>query len=70
MRESKDDKALRYLVEGRIIVTTVSKPIVRATARGDGAIYRITHTAAGWSCNCPARSQCAHIKAVGHVTAP
>lgn len=68
MRESRGDKARRYLIEGRIIITHVNRPVIRATARGDGALYRVSHSQTGWTCNCPARSTCAHITAVGMVT--
>lgn len=38
-----------------------------ATCRGDGTAYSLGHDHAGWYCNCPARTRCAHLYALGLV---
>jgi len=67
-RENAETKARRYLTEGRITVIRVAGDEVRATARGDGRIYRCGHVAGkggGWFCTCPARTdRCAHLEAL------
>lgn len=69
-RESAATKARRYLVEGRVVVEVVGTGHLLATVRGDGALHRVTYGRGGWLCACPARSRCAHLLAVGLVTAP
>lgn len=69
-RESADVKARRYLVEGRVIVTRVIPGAVDAKVRGGGAVWSVKYRRGGWSCDCPARGRCAHLAAVGLVTAP
>lgn len=68
-RENAEAKGRRYLVEGRLMVTTLDHEHVTATARGSGHLYRCGHNAAdGWWCTCPARSRCAHLVALQLVT--
>ena len=68
-RENAQTKAMRYLVEGRIIIRFVDGERVLARVRGR-AVYDVEHQAgSGWSCSCPARGRCAHILAVSHVVA-
>ena len=70
-RENARSKATRYLIEGRIVITAVAPAHVTAIARGDGTLHRVTwhpHRG-GWSCTCPARSDCAHLLAVRRVVA-
>ena len=69
-RESAATKAVRYLSEGRLIVTEVSKRRVRAYCRGGGALYSVSWDARGWRCDCPALTECAHLKALKMVVAP
>jgi uncharacterized Zn finger protein len=69
-RESVDDKAKRYLAEGRVLVERVADDEVSATVRGGGDLYRVSHQRGGWDCSCPARTRCAHLVAVGRITAP
>ncbi len=69
MRENAQDKARRYLAEGRLIVRRVDGPYVLAYVRGDGVLHRVeTHAEIG-TCTCPARGRCSHLYAVGLVTA-
>lgn len=70
MRESADLKARRYLAEGRLVVTRVDQRWIVASVRGDGEVYRSTWHRGTWSCTCPARGRCAHLLALGLVTAP
>jgi uncharacterized Zn finger protein len=65
-RELIDDKARRYLVEGRLRVTHVTNNRVSATCRGR-ASYALGRTNDHWWCECPARVRCAHIVALQHV---
>lgn len=61
-------KAAQYLAAGRVVLHRVDDDTVAATVRGDGATYQTGWTRrAGWSCTCPARSRCAHLRAVGLV---
>jgi hypothetical protein len=70
MRENARAKGLRYLTEGCVIVNAVAGPIVRATCRGEGAVYHLGHDPGTWWCDCPARGRCAHLTALMTVTAP
>lgn len=69
MRENATTKAHRYLTEGRLIVTTVVGNQATATCRGDGAIYQLEVHGDTATCTCPAKGRCAHLIALGHVTA-
>lgn len=68
------DKARRLLIEGRLIVekVEVDRGMVYATCRGDsGAVYQLGFDPRGqgeWRCNCKARTECAHLKALKLVT--
>lgn len=69
-RENAADKARRYLVEGRVIITAAGPGYVRARVRGDGAVHQVHDDSRGRICDCPARGLCAHLLAVGLVSAP
>jgi hypothetical protein len=67
-RENAEQRSIRYLIEGRISVDLVERDRVRALARGDGKVYRLGwDRTGGWWCECPARTRCAHLLAVGRV---
>jgi hypothetical protein len=70
MRENVDTKARRYLTEGRvrILLCNEESGVVDAEVRGNGAVYAVNHDKAGWSCDCAARTECAHIAALKCVT--
>jgi hypothetical protein len=69
-KETVSAKAHRYLVEGRVIITLAVPGRVRATVRGDAEVHQVGYERGGWQCSCPARGRCAHLLAVGLVTAP
>jgi hypothetical protein len=68
-RENAPTRALRFLVEGRLMIRHVGLDLVDACVRGDsGVLRRVTFDPSGWSCTCPARSdRCAHVLAVKTV---
>lgn len=69
MSETIGEKASRYLVEGRLIVTRVDEERIAARCRGAGAVYLLGFDGPdGWWCSCPARHACAHVLALQLVT--
>lgn len=70
-REGSQQKARRYLLEGRIMVRSVGPAGVRANARGQGHVYAVAYEAGGgWTCTCAARTaKCCHIRAIQLVVA-
>jgi uncharacterized Zn finger protein len=70
-REAATAKGRTYLTEGRLVVTRCATNKVRATCRGDGAIYDLGFDRGEWWCTCPARTdRCAHLVALRLCTAP
>jgi len=68
-RESAATKGRRYLTEGRVVIEVVGPGHVSAVIRGEGAIYRTMYSRGAWWCSCPARRDCAHIRALKLVVA-
>ena len=69
-RENAAGKARRYLLEGRVVLLTVTTDTVAAVVRGDAALHRVDHDPRrGWRCSCPAIGRCSHLLAVGLVVA-
>jgi uncharacterized Zn finger protein len=66
-RENAADKAHRYLVEGRVAVTSVAPGDVDAIVRGDGQFHTVTYRHGMWNCTCPARGACSHLLAIRSV---
>lgn len=62
-------KGLRYLVSGRVSIVRVDERGILAYVRGDGHRWTVLHEYGAWSCDCPARSACAHLHAVRQVVA-
>lgn len=67
------DKSRRLLIEGRLTVEKVdiNHGMVYATCKGDsGSVYQLgwDPNALEWRCSCPARSTCAHLRALQLVT--
>ena len=48
----------------RLLVRSVGPEAIRATCRGNGAIYRLGYERGGWYCDCPALGRCAHLVAL------
>ncbi len=71
-REPVEEKARRYLAEGRLTVGHVDAAgVVLAVCRGESGEYALAHTLDdGWTCDCPARRDCAHLAALRLVTRP
>ena len=68
-RENFHEKAVRYLGEARLQVRMIDAAEIRATCRGDsGELYEVAYRRGGWSCDCPARTRCAHLQALMLVT--
>ena len=69
-RESIDDKARRYLGEGRLVVTHVLGDHVAAVCEGETDAYELGYTTGrGWWCSCPVRTdRCCHLAALWLVT--
>lgn len=70
-RETMDEKALRYVAEGRVRLLRVEADALDATVQGGRARpYVVTHRAGpGWRCTCIAVSvRCSHMVAVSMVT--
>jgi hypothetical protein len=69
-RENVQVKARRYLGEGRLRVLDVDEygGTALGECRGAGALYTVSRNEAGWRCDCPARSTCAHVVALQLVT--
>jgi len=68
-RETIEQKAARYLAEGRLTVRTRSGQAVEAVCEG-GERYELGHAPdGGWWCDCPAHAvPCAHLVALQLVT--
>jgi hypothetical protein len=71
VRENASEKGRRYVSEGRLVIRQLDEEggVVVADCRGDGAIYSLGFDDRGWWCSCEARGRCAHLIALGLVTA-
>jgi uncharacterized Zn finger protein len=69
-RETAEEKAVRYLGEGRVKVRAVTPAGVEAEVQGASEKpYRTRREGHRWSCDCPAwQRQCCHVRAVRLVT--
>ena len=69
-RESKQLKAMRLLVTGRLRVLRVDRDFIAAECRGDsGEVYNLLWKHQRWSCSCAARTDCSHLNALWAVVA-
>jgi uncharacterized Zn finger protein len=70
MKESSQEKANRYLIEGRVIITRVDDEQITASVRGSDQDYWAGYDPqqGRWWCECPARGRCCHLLAVMRVT--
>jgi hypothetical protein len=62
-RESVEQKAARYLTEGRIVVTRVLGDTVDTVCQGTAGSYELGHRPGrGWFCSCAVRGDdCSHF---------
>lgn len=68
MSAAVEQKAARYLAEGRLTVRSRAGQVVEATCVGSAA-YELGHEPEiGWYCGCPAHGLCAHLIALKLVT--
>jgi len=65
-----ETKVARLLADGRVFIRWSTPEIVSAVVRGDAGIYDVRLDRGRWSCPCPARVTCSHLKAVWLVTVP
>jgi predicted nucleic acid-binding Zn finger protein len=69
MSETIDQKADRYLVEGRVSVSLVNESKGAFYVSGSDDTPYVVNFGGEWTCNCPARvTQCAHIVACQKIT--
>lgn len=62
------EKSNRLLVEGRLRVLRVDGNLIVAECLGDsGMVYDVSYVGARWSCSCPARVDCSHLRALQRV---
>lgn len=62
------EKADRMLLEARLRVVRVDGNLIVAECRGDsGVVYEVCHAGGRWSCSCPARVDCSHLRALQRV---
>lgn len=62
-------KASRLLIDGRLLIERVDRLFVKASCRGDsGEVYKLGWDGARWFCNCEARGDCSHLRALWMVT--
>lgn len=67
-RESVQDKARRYLTEGRVRIRLCDLAAIEADVRGK-SVYHVRRNGRRWSCDCPAwQRACSHVQAVRLVT--
>lgn len=76
MRETKGEKAVRYVRERRLLVERVDRGVIIASCRGDsGEVYALGFDPGRreWRCTCEANKkfhrECAHLAALKLVTA-
>lgn len=65
-KETKEEKAIRYLTTGRVVVQYHDPRVlteVHVTGDTGGEPYIAVYRGGVWSCDCPAQVVCAHILA-------
>ncbi|HEX9376548.1 MAG TPA: hypothetical protein VGB19_09960 [Actinomycetota bacterium] len=66
---SDEDRARKYLTEGRMTLHLVEPGRIRATCTGFSGDHRLgLEPGQGWWCTCPEVGLCAHLLAVQLVT--
>ena len=69
-REGVEQKARRYLTEGRLNVDRTGPEGIVATCRGTTTVHRLGYRAGGWFGSCPARTRCCNIATLQLVALP
>jgi hypothetical protein len=67
-RESAEAKGRRYAVEGRLLISSVTRTSIAATIRGNGEVYHVGYDRGGWYCTCLAKGRCSHVVCLQLVT--
>jgi hypothetical protein len=70
MTPDLETKVARLLADGKVFVRWSTPEVVAAVVRGDAGIYEVRLDRGHWSCPCPARATCSHLRAVWRVTVP
>jgi uncharacterized Zn finger protein len=70
MAETLEAKTDRLLTEGKVHIRWSTPEVVAAVVRGDTSVYDVRLDRGRWSCPCPAKTTCSHLKAVMRVTVP
>ena len=70
MRENVQTKGRRYITEARLLIEHVDRQTVRASCRGNGAIYELGYGNGRWFCTCAALGRCSHLVALQLVAVP
>ena len=70
MTPDLETKVARLLIDGRVFIKWSTPEIVSAVVRGNSGIYDVRLDRGRWSCPCPARVTCSHLRAVMRVTVP
>ena len=70
MCENVQTKGRRYITEARLLIEHVDRQTVRASCRGNGAIYELGYDNGRWFCTCAALGRCSHLVALQLVTVP
>jgi uncharacterized Zn finger protein len=70
MSQATEQKANRYLTEGRVVAEHVTTDRAEFTVAGSAAEpYRVRYFAGEWTCTCPAQiTSCAHVFACQKIT--
>ncbi len=61
---SKERKAVRLAVSGRVQVMRNETDTVLGVVKGDHSTYRVRIDPDGWWCTCPATVKCSHVLAL------
>lgn len=66
MTPATEAKAARILASGALKVVYLVGTEIIATCRSmsGAALYTLGSNAGGWHCSCPARRECAHLRAL------
>ncbi len=69
-REDAERRSVRLLATGRVMIRRLDDRGLLAHVRGDsGQVRTVIYGFCRWTCDCPARSRCAHVRAVQKVVA-